>query len=52
MSGSSLLFMLFSWLVVFGFVVFCLTIILREERRVKQKEPSDFEGFNGEEEIT
>ena len=23
--------MLFSWLVVFGFVVFCFTVILREE---------------------
>jgi len=32
MKGSSLLFMIFSWMVVFGFVVFCFTVILREER--------------------
>ncbi len=30
MKGSSLLFMVLSWMLIFGFVVFCFTVILRE----------------------
>ncbi|ADY73321.1 hypothetical protein Dester_0672 [Desulfurobacterium thermolithotrophum DSM 11699] len=39
MKGSSLLFMIFSWMLVVGFVVFCFTVILREgEKKVKKSE--------------
>lgn len=34
--------MVFSWMTVFGFVVFCFTVILREgEKRVKRKTEED-----------
>ncbi|SMP17481.1 hypothetical protein SAMN06265339_1528 [Desulfurobacterium pacificum] len=51
MKGSSLLFMVLSWMVVFGFVVFCFTVILREDKKqtkVDNRESFDFEN----EEIT
>jgi hypothetical protein len=38
MRGSSLLFMIFSWMVVFGFVVFCFTVILREDKKVERSD--------------
>ncbi|RKQ63714.1 hypothetical protein C7457_0594 [Thermovibrio guaymasensis] len=37
MKGSSLLFMNFAWIVVFSFVVFCFTVILREGKRKVNK---------------
>jgi len=41
--------MIFSWMTVFGFVVFCFTVILREgEKRVKK----EIELFEEREEIT
>lgn len=49
MKGSSLLFMVFSWMTVFGFVVFCFTVILREGKNLKMKDKEEFEEF---EEIT
>ena len=51
MKGSSLLFMVLSWMVVFGFVVFCFTVILREgekQHKVEKEESFEFE----DEEIT
>jgi len=51
MKGSSLLFMVFSWMTVFGFVVFCFTVILREgEKRVKKEIEKEL--FEEREEIT
>ncbi len=37
--------MVFSWLVVFGFVVFCFTVILRDrkDRKEKSEERESFE---------
>ena len=45
MKGSSLLFMVFSWMTVFGFVVFCFTVILREgeKKPIKDVEPEFLE---------
>ncbi|MEO2083010.1 MAG: hypothetical protein ABGX12_03165 [Desulfurobacteriaceae bacterium] len=50
MRGSSLLFMILSWMTVFGFVVFCFTVILREGEKPEAvgREEAEFE----EEEIT
>ena len=42
MKGDSLLFMVFSWMVIVGFVVFCFTIILREEKKEKKKAEKEF----------
>jgi len=43
MKGGSLLFMVFSWMVVVGFVVFCFTVILREGERKKERIEKDFD---------
>ena len=43
MKGSSLLFMLFSWITVVSFVVFCFTVILREGERRKREVKENFE---------
>ena len=42
MKGSSLLFMLFSWMTIFGFVVFCFTVILREDGRGQERKVEEF----------
>ena len=38
--------MVFSWMTIFGFVVFCFTVILREGKKVEE------EPFEEREEIT
>ena len=43
--------MVFSWMTVFGFVVFCFTVILREEKKLKALEEKCLE-TNEFEEIT
>ncbi len=35
--------MVFSWMTIFGFVVFCFTVILREGEKVKTEREEDFE---------
>lgn len=51
MKGSSLLFMVFSWMTIFGFVVFCFTVILREGNRTVKRR-AERELFEEVEEIT
>ncbi len=41
--------MVFSWMVVFGFVVFCFTVILREGERKAVKGAEEFDEFEREE---
>ena len=52
MRGSSLLFMVFSWMTIFGFVVFCFTVILREGERRRPERRVEEELFEEREEIT
>lgn len=52
MKGSSLLFMVFSWMTVFGFVVFCFTVILREGEKKKRVERIEEDLMLEREEIT
>jgi len=35
--------MVFSWMIIFGFVVFCFTVILREGEKVKKVKEEPFE---------
>ena len=43
MKGDSLLFMVFSWMVIVGFVVFCFTVRLREGEQKKERTEKDFD---------
>ena len=44
--------MVFSWMTIFGFVVFCFTVILREGERRRPKRRVEDELFEEREEIT